>query len=693
MTDLESAENPLLIQTGLPRYDLMRPEHVVPAVREMLADLERRFQAIEANVEPTWLGLMSPLEAMSLPYERTWQPVGHLMGVKNSPELRKAHEEVLPEVVAFGLKVSQSKPIYDGLKALREGAEWESLPVAKKRAVRWRLIAAEQAGVGLPDAERARFNEISQELSKLSSDFSNHVLDATKAYELIITDPAKTEGWPASFKALAAQSYQQAKKEDATPDAGPWRVTLDGPSFTPFMQHHRDRSDREAVYRAFMTRASSGELDNTPLIDRILSLRKEQATLLGYKSYAEYSLSSKMAKSPEAVQKMFDELALAAKPAAAKDLAELNELAKKQGETNPLAQWDVGYWAERLRESRFEFTDEQLRPYFPLPRVLEGLFSLSERLFGIAIERDDAAAPKWHDDVQYFRVRNEAGEEIAGFYLDPYSRPADKRGGAWMNECVNRRILEGKPTLPVVHLVCNGTPPVGSTPSLMSFGEVETLFHEFGHGLQGMLTVVDEADVSGLSGIEWDAVEIASQFMENWCLHEPTLRGMTKHVETGEPLPHELFAKLKAAKTFRAGSMFARQLIFGQTDMKLHGDYDPKTDGTPFEVFRGINDSLSPLPALPDDRFLCSFGHIFAGGYSAGYYSYKWSEVLSADAFSAFEEAGLEDEAAVQTWGRKIRDTLFALGGSEDPQVVYRAFRGRDPSTEALLRHNGLLKA
>jgi oligopeptidase A len=346
-----------------------------------------------------------------------------------------------------------------------------------------------------------------------------------------------------------------------------------------------------------------------------------------------------------------------------------------------------------LREQKFDYTDDQLRPYFPLPRVLDGLFGLSEKLFGIQIERTDGKdAHVWHSDVQFFKVFRD-GAHIASFYLDPYSRPADKRGGAWMNSCLERRWVNDTLHLPVVHLCCNGTPPIGDKPSLMSFSEVETLFHEFGHGLQGMLSTVDYADVAGLNGVEWDAVEIASQFMENWCYHKPTLMGMTAHVETGEPLPDDLFEKICAARTFRAGSLMMRQLAFGKIDMLLHHRHDPNGSESAFDVERHVTQEMSVLPPLPEDRFLCAFTHLFSGGYAAGYYSYKWSEVISADAFGAFEEAGLDNEEAVAKMGRKFRDTILAQGGSKPPMDVYREFRGREPSTEALLRHNGLLKA
>jgi oligopeptidase A len=392
-----------------------------------------------------------------------------------------------------------------------------------------------------------------------------------------------------------------------------------------------------------------------------------------------------------AVLEMEERLRISAWDAANRDLQEVHELAIAAGETQPIAHWDVAFWAERLREMKFKFTEEELRPYFPHERVLAGLFELVQRLFGVQVVPGDGDAPRWNTDVRYFLVLDEAGRQIAGFYYDPYSRPENKRGGAWMDNCLTRRRVNGDVQVPIAHLVCNCTPPAGGKPSLLTFREVETLFHEFGHGLQHMLTKVDYPDAAGINGVEWDAVELPSQFMENWCYHRPTLLGMTAHYETGAPLPAELFEKVKAARTFRAGSDMLRQIAFGLTDMELHTRFDPAGNESVFDVQRRVMERTSVLPMLPDDRFLCSFQHIFAGGYAAGYYSYKWAEVLSADAFGAFEEAGLEDDAAVRKVGRRFRDTVLALGGGKHPMEVFRAFRGRDPDPEALLRQYGLV--
>ncbi|MBS10916.1 MAG: peptidase M3 [Gemmatimonadetes bacterium] len=695
-------DNPLLVTEGLLPYDRIEPEHIVPAMEHVIAEAEKKIEKIEKELASTWDGLMKPMEDLDHAFAYAWSPVHHFLGVKNSDPLREAHETIQPKMVELRLRISQSKPVYDGLVAIRDGDEWDRLDEPQQRAIENNIRSAKHAGVGLEGEAKERFLEISRELSKLSTDFSNHLLDARKQFELIITDVEAIDGWPTTLKQIAAQSYNEARSSDgseafsdadeATADGGPWRITLDYPSYMPFMQHHRSRADRERLYRGQMTLASEGELDNTEIINRILTLRREQAVLLGYGTYADLSLASKMAPDVNAVHRMFDDLGAPSKPFAEEDLARLRDLAVSSGQSEPLAHWDVGFWAERLREQEFDYTDEQLRPYFPLPRVLDGLFGLAERLFDVKIERADGEAPVWHDDVQYFTVSDaSSGEPMASFYLDPYSRPSEKRGGAWMAGCLDRRVIDDQIRLPVVHLVCNGTPPVGDTPSLMGFREVETLFHEFGHGLQGMLTTVDYAEVSGLGGVEWDAVELASQFMENWCYHKETLLGMTRHVETGDALPDDLYEKIVASRNFRAGSLMLRQLEFGKTDMTLHSTFDPDGLKTVFEVHQEVSAELSVLPPLEEDRFLCGFGHIFAGGYAAGYYSYKWSEVLSADAFGAFQDVGFEDEAKVREQGRQFRDTVLALGGGRHPMDVFKDFRGREPDTQALLRQQGLV--
>ncbi|MFI5317136.1 MAG: M3 family metallopeptidase, partial [Myxococcota bacterium] len=676
-------ENPLLEAGpgGLPRFDAIGPEHVVPALRELLAQVGAELETLERTVAPTWQGVVEPLERVGDLLATRWGVVGHLLGVRNSPALRTAHEEVQPEVVLFALRLAQSRPIYAALVALEKGAEYATLDAAQRRTVALLIRDARLAGVGLEGAPLERFKAIATELAEHQTAFSNHVLDATKAFALVLRERGEVEGLPESALELAAQSARLAGEAGATAADGPWRLTLDLPVLVPALQHLTRRDLRERLYRENVARASSGERDNTPLIGKILALRREESRLLGFPNFAALSLASKMAPDVGAARRLMEDLRGVSFAAAERELRELRRFARERGEANELTHWDVPYWAERQREARYAYSEEDLRPYFPLPAVLGGLFALAERLFGVSIRAADGDAPIWHSDVRFFRVSDESGAPLAAFYLDPYSRPAEKRGGAWMDECLGRSRLFAAggagARLPVAHLVCNQTPPVGEQPSLMSFDEVQTLFHEFGHGLQHMLTRVDYGLVSGIRNVEWDAVELPSQFMENWCYHRETLLGFARHFQTGAPLPDELFAKLCAARTYRAGSDMLRQLFFSLLDLELHDGYEPEGALTPFDVQQRVALRASVLAPLPEDRFLCSFGHIFAGGYAAGYYSYKWAEVLSADAFAAFEEAGLENAAALRATGRRYRDTVLGLGGSAPAMEVFKTFRGR----------------
>ncbi|MFB2837430.1 M3 family metallopeptidase [Floridanema evergladense] len=689
-------DNPLLIGKGLPPFDAIKPEQVEPAFAELLTKLEAELAQLEANVQPTWSGLVEPLDHLNDPLRWSWGVVGHLMGVKNSPELRQAYENVQPKVVQFWNKLSQSKPLYEAFKALRQSEDWDKLQPAQQRIVESAIKDAELSGVGLEGEEKERFNAIELELAELGTKFSNHVLDATKAFSLTLKTKEEIDGLPPSLLSLAAQAARAAGEENATPENGPWRITLDFPSYVPFMQHSTRRDLREQLYRAFISRASSGELNNYPLIERILELRKEQAGILGFNNYAELSLAKKMAPNVDAVEALLEELRLASYDAAVKDLAELKAFAasKNAPEANDFKHWDISFWSERQREEKYAFNAEELRPYFPLPQVLDGLFSLAKRLFGVTITAADGTAPVWHEDVRYFQVADETGNPIAYFYLDPYSRPAEKRGGAWMDECIVRAKIREAGTettrLPVAYLVCNQTPPVDGKPSLMTFMEVETLFHEFGHGLQHLLTKVDYPGAAGINNIEWDAVELPSQFMENWCYDRNTLFNMAKHYETGEPLPEHYYQKLLAARNYMSGSATLRQIHFSLLDIELHDRYQPGGAEKVTDVRNRLAKTTTVISPLPEDAFLCAFNHIFGGGYAAGYYSYKWAEVLSADAFSAFEEAGLENEPAITETGKLFRETVLALGGSKHPMEIFKAFRGREPNTEALLRHTGL---
>ena len=691
--------SPLLTGQGLPPFPEITPAQVVPAITELLAEANAALTQLEANIIPTWAGLVEPLDQLTERIEWSWGIVGHLMGVQNSPELRTAYEEMQPKLVDFSSRAGQSRAIYQGYKTIQASPEFATFDVAQQRIIVAAIRSMELAGVGLEGEPKQRFNQIKSTLAEISTKFSNNVLDATKAYSLTLTQPEEIAGLPASLLGQAAQSARTAGHEAATPTDGPWVITLDAPSYGPFMQHSQRRDLREQVYKAVVSRAATGEYANLANIDRILELRHEMSNILGFANYAERSLASKMAPDVAAVESLLESLRSASFEAAKQDLESIRIFATEQNapEAKDLKHWDIAYWSERLREAKFDFNAEELRPYFPLEQVLSGLFNLAHKLFGITITAADGQAPVWHPDVRYFQVANEQHQPVAYFYLDAYSRPAEKRGGAWMADCINRaKITDDHGStirLPVAYLTCNQTPPVDGKPSLMTFGEVETLFHEFGHGLQHMLTTVDFVGAAGISNVEWDAVELPSQFMENWCYDRPTLLSLGQHYETGEPLPEHYFQKILAARTFMSGSGMLRQIHLSWLDLELHGRYIPGGTETIADVRNRLAKITMVMPPLPEDNFLCSFTHIFAGGYAAGYYSYKWAEVLSADAFAAFEDAGLDDPDAIGTTGRRFRDTVLSLGGSKHPMEVFTAFRGREPDPSALLRHNGLVAA
>ncbi|KAL2904169.1 Organellar oligopeptidase A chloroplastic/mitochondrial [Bienertia sinuspersici] len=688
--------NPLLTDFDFPPFDSVKPEHVRPGIRAILKQLESDLDELEKNVEAKWEKLVDPLEILVDKLSVVWGMVNHLKSVQDCAELRSAIEEVQPEKVKFELRLGQSKPLYNAFKAIRESSDWPKLSEARKRIVENQLKEAVLSGVSLEDEKRDQFNKIQQELQRLSQKFEENVLDATKKFEKLVTDKKEIEGLPATALGLAAQTAVSKGHENATAENGPWIITLDAPSFISVMQHAQNRSLREEVYRAYVTRASSGDLDNSEIINQILKLRLEKAKLLGYNNYAEVSMAMKMATVDKA-EELLEKIRTASWDPAVQDLEDIRSFSKQQGaaEADNLTHWDISFWSERLRESKYDINEEELRPYFSLPKVMEGLFSLAKKLFGIDIVPADGLAPVWNKDVSFYCVKDSSGSPIAYFYFDPYSRPSEKRGGAWMDEVVSRsRVLSRDGTsvrLPVAHMVCNQTPPVGDKPSLMTFREVETVFHEFGHALQHMLTRQDEGLVAGIRGIEWDAVELPSQFMENWCYHRDTLMGIAKHYENGETLPEDVYKKILAARTFRAGSLSLRQLKFASLDLELHTRYIPGGPESIYDVDQRVSKRTQVIPPLPEDRFLCGFSHIFAGGYAAGYYSYKWAEVLSADAFSAFEDVGLDDDKAVIETGRRFRETILALGGGKAPLEVFVEFRGREPSPEPLLRHNGLL--
>ena len=709
MSSSTAARPEILRGEGLPHFEAITPgavsAHIPQLIEELDAELTGLEQqlggALESGTGLSWRAVMDPLQRLGERLRWSWGVVSHLNGVCNSPELREAHAAQQAAVVQFGNRAGQSQLIYKALEQLQQQSA--ELDCAQQRILAAELRDMQLRGVGLTGSEQEAFNQASQELAELSTRFGNQVLDATNHWTLKLSQREQVDGLPSSLLDQLAQAARQAGDAHATAEAGPWLLGLDMPRYAPFLKYSRRRDLREQVYRAHVSRASGqagSELNNWPLIERILTLRREQARRLGYANWAEVSLAAKMADSESAVEALLEELRAAAYPVAQKELEALASCARGHGapEAEDLKPWDVSFWAEKLRQESFELDSEALRPYFPLPQVLEGLFGLCSRLFGITIEAADGEAPVWHSDVRYFRILEGAqagsspGTAIAGFYLDPYSRPGSKRGGAWMDECLVRsRRPDGTAVLPVAYLICNQSPPVGGTPSLMTFEEVETLFHEFGHGLQHMLTTVERPQAAGINGVEWDAVELPSQFMENWCYDRATLMGMARHWQSGEALPEAEFRKLLAARTFMGGSATLRQVHLALVDLKLHSQWQPGSGQSPEELRRQIAAHTTVLAPIDEDAFLCAFGHIFAGGYAAGYYSYKWAEVLSADAFSALEEVGLEHEERIRDTGRRFRDTVLSLGGSLDPKQVFEAFRGRQPSSKALIRHSGLV--
>lgn len=675
-----------------PRFDLITPALTDEALGELLIEAEQAIDYLEKNAQPNWDSLFLGLHHALTPLFHTWGILNHELSVMNSQEWREVDDKYRSQLIAFGLKIGQNPIFYKLMEEMAQPESFSKLSAMRQRLLMKSLEAAKLNGIALPEKQQERFNEIQRNLGEISTKFSNNVLDAIKAFTMVLTQKDEVVGLPITSIQMAVSAAKSHGHPEATPENGPWIITLDGPSFMTFMKYAERRDLREKIYRAFITRASSGELDNGPLIDQILSLKYEMAQLLGYKNFAEISTSQKMAGSVDNAEKLIQDLIHSSLPKAKLEYKELCQFAKDHHCPYELMNWDVAYWEEKMRQEQYDFDEEELRPYFQFPKVLEGLFSLTHKLFDVTIIAADGEAPVWHPDTRYFKILDHSGKPIASFYLDPYSRPATKRGGAWMNTALGRERLEDNTIQnPIAYLICNQTPPNNGKPSLMSFMEVTTLFHEFGHGLQHMLTTIDEPDAAGINGIEWDAVELASQFMENWCFQKETLISMTCHVETGKSLPDELFDKLYRAKNFREAGRMLRQCHFASLDLALYAHYIPGQGKTVQDIVNEQNQKSTVMKPLPEDRFLCSFTHIFAGGYSAGYYSYKWSEVLSADAFSAFEEAGLTNTLATQETGKRYRQTILALGGSQHPLEVFKSFRGREPNTQALLRHSGLI--
>lgn len=677
--------NPLLEEHLLPLFSAITPEQVKPAIEQLLHRNRERIQALLAGfkasaTEPGWQTLVAPLEQWDDELNQAWSPVGHLNGVKNSDELRAAYNACLPLLSQYSTELGQNVDLCEAYKQLQASAGFSALSQQQQTTVEHALRDFHLSGVDLPADKKARYGEISQRLSELTSKFSENVLDATHAWHKHIEDESLLAGLPESAISLLQQQAQQKELPG-------YLLTLDLPSYLPVMNYADNRQLREECYNAYVTRASeigpnAGEFDNNALMNEILQLRFELAQLLGYESYAAYSVASKMAESPDQVLDFLNDLAKKAKPQAEREIAELKAFARDNGGPQELQPWDIGYYAEKLRQQRYAISQEDIRPYLPVDTVIKGMFETVSRLFGVQfIEQKDFDT--YHPDVRFFEVHKD-GQQLAAFYLDLFAR-AKKRGGAWMDVCRTRRHTSKGLQLPVAYLVCNFTPPVGDKPALLTHDELTTLFHEFGHGLHHMLTRMDVAAVSGIAGVAWDAVELPSQFLENWCYEPEALAFISGHYQTGEPLPQELLNKLLAAKNFQSAMGTMRQLEFSLFDFRLHHEYREQ----PLDVQTLLDDvraQVTVVPVSPVSRFQLSFTHIFAGGYAAGYYSYKWAEVLSADAFSRFEEEGIFNAAT----GQSFLDEILSQGGSREAAVLFENFRGRAPSVEPLLRHCGI---
>lgn len=671
--------NPLLDFSDLPRFAEIKPEHVSPAIDSLIAETKAAVASVTASGdEPAWENVVRPVVDATERVERAWGAVGHLYAVVNTPELRAVYNENVAKISALFSEIGQNLALYAKYKALAARPDFNSWPLARRTSVQNALRDFRLAGAELKDEAKKRFADIENRLAELGAKFSENVLDATDAFALYVDDVQELDGVPEDVLA----SYREAAKADGK---GGYKITLQFPSFGPLMQYCSNRALRERLYEANVKRASEfgpAERDNAPIMRERLKLIKEKAALLGYKNFAELSVVPKMAESPEAVIAFVRDLAAKAKPFAQKERAELEAFAAKELGLPTLEAWDLSYAAEKMRAALYSFSDQEVKQYFTEPKVLAGLFNTVKTLYGVEVEK--APAPVWHKDASYYLLKKD-GQAFAGFYFDLYAR-SGKRAGAWMDVCRSRRLKDGAVQLPVAYLTCNFSGPVGGKPALFTHDQVTTLFHEFGHGLQHMLTRVDELPVSGIAGVEWDAVELASQIMENFCWEWDMVKAMSGHVDSGESLPRALFDKMYAAKNFQVGMATVRQLEFGLFDMLLHTYMDPE-GGDWLKLLDEVRKEVAVNFPPAYNRFPNSFSHIFAGGYAAGYYSYKWAEVLSADAYGAFEEAG----GANPVTGKKFWDEFLAMGGSRPAAESFKAFRGREPSIDALLRHNGLV--
>ncbi len=676
--------NPLLDFSGLPHFAQIKPEQVAPAIAQLLGDCRALIARLLADsTQPGWDNFVVPMEDAHERVSRAWGPVGHLNAVMNSPELRDAYNAVLPVMTQYYAELGQNLALFNKFKLLRNSAEFATLNATRQKIIENELRDFRLGGAELPEDKKARYLEIQERQSEVSARFSDNLLDATNEYSLLVESRDELSGLP-------EDALQTAEEAALAADKSGWLFTLKAPSYLPVMQFADNRVLREKIYRAYATRASEfgkPEFDNSALMEEIVQLRTEEAQLLGFANYGELSLAAKMAETPKQVVAFMRELAQRARPFAEKDLLELREFAREELGLSEMHSWDVSYASEKLREQRYAFSEQEVKEYFPEDAVLTGLFSLVETLYGLKIV--DATALRqvqvWHDSVRFFDILDAQGQLVGQFYFDLYAR-ASKRGGAWMDDVITRRRLPSGIQTPVAYMNCNFAAPVGGKRAVFTHDDVITLFHEFGHGLHHLLTEVEDLGVSGINGVEWDAVELPSQFMENYCWEWDVLRGMTRHVVSGEPLPRALFDKMLAAKNFQSGLQALRQIEFALFDMLMHSDYEAGGEKSILQLLDEVRDEVAVLIPPEFNRFPQSFSHIFAGGYGAGYYSYKWAEVLSADAYSLFEEQGVLNPDV----GARFRAEILAVGGSRPAMESFAAFRGREPAIDALLRHNGL---
>ncbi|BEE11400.1 oligopeptidase A [Aeromonas dhakensis] len=676
--------NPLLTMDSLPPFSQIQPDQVQPAVTQAIADCKQKISDVLAQREPhTWDSLIAPLEEVNDRLSRIWSPVSHLNSVLNSEALREAHDACLPLLSEFQTYVGQHEGLYQAYLALSESDDFPLLSAAQRKEIQNTLRDFRLSGIGLPAEAQQRYGEIQARLSELASRFSNNVLDATQGWSKLVTDEAELAGLPASAQAAARQLAELKGKEG-------WLFTLDIPSYLPVMMYADNRALRAELYEAFTTRASdqgpnAGKWDNSAIMTELLALRRELAQLLGFANYAELSLATKMADKPEQVVNFLTDLARRSLSQGKAELEEIRAFASEQHGQNELAAWDIPYYAEKLKQHKFSISDEQLRPYFPASKVVKGLFEVVKRVFGMKV-RERLGIDTWHPDVRFYDIFDAEDELRGSFYLDLYARE-HKQGGAWMDVCLGRRYRQdGSLQKPVAYLTCNFNGPVDGKPALFTHNEVVTLFHEFGHGIHHMLTRIDVAGVAGINGVAWDAVELPSQFLENWCWESEALAFISGHHETGEPLPADLLEKMLTARNFQAAMQMLRQLEFALFDFRLHQEFDPANADQIPALLDEVRREVAVMTPPAFNRFQHSFSHIFAGGYAAGYYSYKWAEVLSADAFSRFEEEGIFNPVT----GHSFLKNILEKGGSKEPMELFRAFRGREPQVDALLRHSGI---